>query len=215
MCSPSLRDMDFEERPVQRQGHHQAHIDDITLRTADDFHNFGEADPFDIGPSDGIGSQDFNDLDLGIDWDDEAQNEGRHDQSNHMSAHESVGVGRDAFIDHESIDIDAFGRPDFAKDDLFSHMSKSREPSQQPFDNGMNMDVDTFPDLDLGDIGDFGELGIGFDDVPVPQNEPTPGQTRESSRECTLQTVLFTFGCLFKHCFSITPHRTPRDPPTN
>ncbi|PPQ99730.1 hypothetical protein CVT24_009713 [Panaeolus cyanescens] len=169
-------DMDFEERPVQRQGHHQAHIDDITLRTADDFHNFGEADPFDLGPADGIGSQDFNDLDLGINWDDEAQNENRNDKSDQMSAHESVGVGRDAFIDRESIDIDIFGRPDFAKDDLLSHISKSREPSQPAFDNGMDMDMDPFPGLDLGD------LGIGFDDVPVPENEPTPGQTRESSR---------------------------------
>ncbi|KAF9481568.1 hypothetical protein BDN70DRAFT_854995 [Pholiota conissans] len=171
-------DMDFEDRPVQKQGHHQAHIDDITLRTADDFTQFGANDPFEIGPSDGIGSQDFNDFDLGINWGDE-QNE----KSEQMSVDGSVGVGRDANVHRDSLGPDMFG--DQGLDlDVLSHRSKSRDVSEQPF--GAAMDVDPFPEVDLGD------LGIGFDDIPANVNETfgeaegfnggTPGQTRSPSR---------------------------------
>ncbi|PPQ89563.1 hypothetical protein CVT25_012235 [Psilocybe cyanescens] len=162
-------DMDFEDRPLQRQGHHQAHIDDITLRTADDF-EFGMNDPFDIGPSDGIGSQDFNDVDLGIHWGDE-----QNDKSDAMSIQGSIGVGRDIQHHEDSIEPDLFGGNDFNADlDRMSHRSKSRDPSEQPFGG---MDVDTFPDVDLGD------LGIGFDDPPAEDiNGRTPSETRSLSR---------------------------------
>ncbi|CAA7259293.1 unnamed protein product [Cyclocybe aegerita] len=176
-------DMDFEDRPLQRQGHHQAHVDDITLRTADDF-QFGENDPFDIGPSDGIGSQDFNDLDLGINWDDEgARASEPNAKSDMMSVDGSVGVGRDAQI-RDSIGPDFLGGDPFGGDfDAFSHRSKSRDPSEQPF--GDAMDIDPLPEVDLGD------LGIGFDDLPpVDPHERTPSQTRSVSRVASPLTEL-------------------------
>ncbi|KIM45031.1 hypothetical protein M413DRAFT_327562 [Hebeloma cylindrosporum] len=174
-------EMDFEDRPLQRQGHHQAHIDDITLRTADDFHQFGANDPFDIGPSDGIGSQDFNDLDLGIHWDDE-----QNDKSEVLSMQDSVGVGRDAQIHRDSLEPDVMRAHQFGADlDILSHRSKSRDLSEEPFQSAMDMDI--FPDVDLGD------LGIGFDDLP-PQvyndNERTPSQTRSPSRASSPLTEL-------------------------
>ena len=55
------RDIDFEDREVQPRGHHMARQADITLTTADDL-QYGVDDGgygFDIGPSDGIGSQDY------------------------------------------------------------------------------------------------------------------------------------------------------------
>ncbi|KAF8161012.1 Rec8 like protein-domain-containing protein [Crassisporium funariophilum] len=169
-------DMDFEDRPLQRQGHHQAHIDDITLRTADDFQQFDVNDPFDIGPSDGIGSQDFNDVDLGIHWGDEEGNGlDQNDKSDMMSVDESVGVGRDAVNNRLSLDYDLLGGHGLdAGQDALSYRSKSRDFSEQPF--GAAMDIDTFPEVDLGD------LGIGFDDLPLDNMERTPGQTRASSR---------------------------------
>lgn len=166
--------MGFEDRPVQKQGHHQAHIDDITLRTADDFGNFGADDPFELGASGGIGSQDFDDLDLGIHWGDEQQEE--QEKSDAMSVEESVGVGRDAMV-NDTFDGDFMGHNGFGVDlDALSNRSKSRDPSMAP------MDIDGFQDVDLGD------LGIGFDDIPQLDNQDvnarTPSQTRSASRAC-------------------------------
>lgn len=193
--SPELRDVDFEDRPVQRQGHHQAHIDDITLRTADDFQPFGDDDPFGVGPSDGIGSRDFDDLDLGIHWGDE-QNE----KSDKMSVDDSVGVGRDAAAHRDSLGPELLGNHGFDLD-ILSQRSKSRDASEQPFGEGM--DIDPFPEMDLGD------LGIGFDDMPAPIPIPdleeaharTPSQTRSLSRACKLfWATIYSFLMLsFQH----------------
>ena len=165
--------MDFEDRPLQRQGHHQAHVDDITLRTADDFHPFDVNNPFDVGPSDGIESGDFNELDIGIDWGgDEAHGTDTNDKLDMISLDESVGVGRDAGQHQDSLDLDLLARHDMLVDpDILSNASKSRENSEQPFDTAMDMDVDM-------------NLGIGFDDIPLDVMENTPGQTRSSSRAC-------------------------------
>ncbi|KAF8894892.1 Rec8 like protein-domain-containing protein [Gymnopilus junonius] len=162
-------DMDFEDRPLQHHGHHQAHVDDITLRTADDY-QLGISDPFDIGPSDGIGSQDFNDLDLGIQWDDE-----RNDKSEMMSLGGSVGMGREAQDFGNDIEPALLGEHGLNMDlDILSHRSKSRNASEQPFAAGM--EIDTFPEVDLGD------LGIGFGNPPDDFNNKTPSQTRSPSR---------------------------------
>lgn len=172
--------MDFEDRPAQPQRHHQAHIDDITLRTADEFH-FDLNDPFEIGPSDGIGSQDFNDVDLGINWGDEPVVGSEHgkDNQDNMSVDESVGVGRDAPDRRESVDPHLLGRDNMDMDmDILSNRSKSRDPSEHPFGADVNMD---FPELEGMDLTDY---GIGFDPLPADDREKTPGQTRSSSRAC-------------------------------
>ena len=166
--------MDFEDRPLQRQGHHQAHVDDITLRTADDFQPFDVNNPFDVGPSDGIESGDFNELDIGIDWGggEEANGIDANDKLDMISLDESVGVGRDAGQHRDSLDQDLLARHDMLLDpDLLSHATKSRDNSEQPFEAAMDMDVDM-------------NLGIGFDDIPLDVMENTPGQTRSSSRAC-------------------------------
>lgn len=175
----SVRDIDFEDRPLQPQGHHQAHIEDITLRTAEDFGQFDLNDPFDIGPSDGIGSHDFNDVDLGIGWDEPArasEGEGNED----MSVDESVGMARDAPPRRDSVDSHLLRRDPMELDfDLLSNKVQSRAVSEHPFAPDVNMD---FPDFGGMDLGDF---GIGFDEIPPQERENTPGQTRSSSRACT------------------------------
>lgn len=165
--------MDFEDRPLQRQGHHQAHVDDITLRTADDLHPFDVNNPFDVGPSEGIESGDFNELDIGIDWGgEEANGLDANDKLDIISLDESVGVGRNAGQHRDTLAQELLARHDMLVDaDLLSHSSKSRENSEQPFDTAMDMDVDM-------------NLGIGFDDIPLDVMENTPGQTRSSSRAC-------------------------------
>lgn len=165
--------MDFEDRPIQRQGHHQAHVDEITLQTADDF-QYGVGGAFDIGPSDGIGSNDFNDFDLGIDW----EGDPKH-QSDQMSVGESIGVGREAPVGLDSLDPDvAFGDHIFAHNmDALSHRSKSRELSVHPFDHPMD-DLPEASGFDLSDIG------IGFGDVPFLE-EPEKGLGQaHPSRAC-------------------------------
>jgi hypothetical protein len=170
--------MGFEDRPPHPHGHHQAHVDDITLRTADDFQQFDLNDPFDMGPSDGIGSQDFHDFDLGINLDDEP-NGGRTPNDN-MSVDESVGVGRDVQHHRDSIHSHLLARNGGDLDmDVLSNRSKSRGASEHPFGGG-DVDMD-FPELAGMDLAD---LGIGFDDMPLDNIEKTPGQTRESSRAC-------------------------------
>ncbi|KAF9241569.1 Rec8 like protein-domain-containing protein [Melanogaster broomeanus] len=114
-------DIDFEDRIAEPQGHHVARQADITLQTAEDF-QLDLDDPgygFDLGPSDGIGSQDFDGVSV-VDG--------------------SVEVGRDAPTPRsarESLDSAMMGRGD--KDlDAFSY--RSREYSEHPF--GADMDVD-------------------------------------------------------------------------
>ena len=160
--------MDFDDRPLQRQGHHQARVDDITLRTADDFQVGGAEDAFDIGPSDGIGSQDFHDLDLGIDWDGEPTN----DRSDMMSIDESIGVGRDALIGQDSLEGNGY-HDEF---DAFSQGEKSRGVSEAPFGMDMHLDI---PGLGV----DLTEFGVGFDDIPPAENVPILG-AMPMSRTC-------------------------------
>ncbi|KAJ7884787.1 hypothetical protein B0H14DRAFT_2564186 [Mycena olivaceomarginata] len=48
MPNPNWGPEDYEDKPLPKQGHHQAHIDDITLRTATDtFQIYDLNDPFD------------------------------------------------------------------------------------------------------------------------------------------------------------------------
>ncbi|KAJ7462229.1 Rec8 like protein-domain-containing protein [Mycena galericulata] len=168
-------DVDFEDRPLPQQGHHQAHIDDITLRNAaDTFQNFDVNDPFDIGPSDGIGSQDF--LDLGLDWGDgEKPNE--NDENDNMSVDGSVGVGRDLAVLDEPFDAQ-FMRDGGDMDlDIFSTHSKSRGGSEHPLDADMNIDTDFDLRIDFG---------------PTNDHEKTSGQGRSSRASSPLSDAPLT-----------------------
>jgi cohesin complex subunit SCC1 len=164
----------FEDRPLPPQGHHQAHVDDITLRTAaDTFQNFDLNDPFDIGPVDGIGSQDF--LDLGLDpWGD-GEKPSENDENDNMSVDGSVGVGRDLPVVEESLDAQFMRNNGDMDMDIFSNHSKSRGGSEHPFNGDMNIDI---PDFELPILGD------------TNGHEKTPGQSR-SSRACTHPGFLF------------------------
>ncbi|KAJ6593844.1 Rec8 like protein-domain-containing protein [Mycena capillaripes] len=165
-------DADFVDRPLPTHGHHQAHVDDITLRTAaDTFENFDFNDPFDIGPSDGIGSQDF--LDIGLNWDPEKPSE--NDENDNMSVDGSVGVGRDLPVVDESLDAQFMPNNGDMDIDVFSSHSKSRGGSEHPFNGDMNIDM---PDFDLP---------IGFDG-----REKTPGQSRSSRASSPLSDAPLT-----------------------
>lgn len=135
---------------------------DITLAAADDF-NLDLDDPgygFDLGPSDGIGSHDYEDVDLGLDFGD---------------GFESVEMGRDgpaSAAGRHSVDSHFLGKVGVNGDiDMVSN--KSREGSENPFGAEMNMDLDFGPDLGGMDI----DLGLDF-------GGHTPGQTRSLSRAC-------------------------------
>lgn len=119
--------------------------------------NLDDADNFALGPSDGIGSQDF--LDLGLNF-------GDADETM------SVEVGRDAAPmrgPRESLDSHLLGRglDDF---DMLSNSVRSREASEHPF----------APDVDMGfglDAGDM-EIDLGLDFGPMNSDrEKTPGAT--------------------------------------
>ncbi|KAJ7262236.1 Rec8 like protein-domain-containing protein [Mycena haematopus] len=163
---------DYEDRPLPRQGHHQAHVDDITLRTAaDTFQNYDINDPFDIGPSDGIGSQDF--LDLGLDWGDGE----KPTDNDEMSVDGSIGVGRDLAAVDENFDAQFMRNGDMDVD-IFSRHSKSREGSEHPFNGDMDIDM---ADIDLGiDMGD------------THGREKTPGQSRSSRASSPLSDAPLT-----------------------
>lgn len=135
-----------------------------------------------MGPSNGIGSQDFHDVDLGINLDDELNGGGTpngHDDN--MSIDESVGVGRDAQYHRDSINSHLLAQNGKDLDmDVISNRSKSRGDSEHPFGGDVDMD---FPELAGMDLGD---LGIGFDDMPLDNVEKTPGHTGGSSRACNI-----------------------------
>jgi cohesin complex subunit SCC1 len=153
----------FSAKPTGQQ--HVARKADITLASADDL-QFEFSDGglgFDLGPSDGIGSNDF-DGDLGISFEDE------NDQQLRSEDAESVEVGRDAAVrrgPRESFGSELLGRADIDMDDLMSN--RSRAPSEHPLGN---------------DFGEFGfapgeqmdlDLGLTFEE---DEREKTPGQTR-------------------------------------
>lgn len=137
---------------------------------------------FDLGPSDGIGSQDFGELDLGLDFGDGPVT--TRDEASVVD--ESVEVGRDAPTPrsaHESLDSAMIGRRGRVADkdiDVFSY--RSREASEHPFGAEMDIDMPFGPDVAGADL----DLGLDFGDGPPPEREKTPGQTRSPSRMCRL-----------------------------
>jgi cohesin complex subunit SCC1 len=168
-------DIDFEERlAAPRGGRHVVRPADVTLATADDQFLADTGYDLDLGPSDGIGSQDFE---LGLDFGERSSERGYDD------ADESVELPRDAAQPRRARDSLAshmLGRDDMDADfDLMSR--RSRAPSEHPFDADMDLDLGAGAGLDLGD------LGISFDggaDVPMMSDrEKTPEQTRSPSEQ--------------------------------
>ncbi|KAH9027706.1 Rec8 like protein-domain-containing protein [Lactarius pseudohatsudake] len=165
-------DIDFEEREIQPKGHHMARQADITLATADDL-QFGVDDGgygFDLGPSDGIGSQDYE-VDLGLTFGDEPATPRERSEADDLS----VEVGRDAAPPRpprESLDSHLLGQG-VEEVELLSH--HSRAPSEHPFAT----------DLDFGFGPEEGlniDLDLDFGDRPVSEGGKTPEQTRSPSR---------------------------------
>ncbi|KZP11623.1 hypothetical protein FIBSPDRAFT_962155 [Athelia psychrophila] len=152
-------DADFDVRPAgQPGGQHVARMADITLAAADEF-ALDFDDPgygFDLGPSDGIGSADYDDIDLGLDFGDGIIGAS---QAGDM---ESIGVGRDG-ASERGVSI---GSHMLGQDHDFDALSM-REPSEHGFGADMNMDVDMTFGADGMDI-DLADLGVGFDGEEVP-----------------------------------------------
>ena len=155
---------------VQPGGQHIARQADITLQTADDYQFTFDNEFETLGPSDGIGSQDFE-LDLGIDFGDAPVPPSEPAQEEDESM--EVEYGRDAAPPRpprESLGSHFMGGPGDEMDiDIFSH--RSREPSEHPFDADMNLDFRPEDDL-----------GLTFDLRPLSEHEPTPRLT--PSRAC-------------------------------
>src|SRR5712671_764180 len=129
------RDIDFEDREIQPQGHHMARQADITLTTADDL-QFGVDDSgygFDLGPSDGIGSQDYE-VDLGLTFGDEPATPRERSEADDMS----VEVGRDAAPPREpreSLDSHLLKQ---GADELEMLSHHSRAPSEHHFGDAID-----------------------------------------------------------------------------
>ncbi|KAI0312344.1 Rec8 like protein-domain-containing protein [Amylostereum chailletii] len=167
--------IDFHDRVILPQGHHVARQADITLATADELNfNFDDAlSSFDLGPSDAIGSQDYE-LDLGLDFGPgtiPASSERAQSEDDDMS---SIGVGRDAPASRnvrQSLGSAIIGRREDVE--METYEQRSREASFAPgldfgFDDAGSMQID---------------LGIGFgEEPPVSDGEKTPSQTRSQSR---------------------------------
>ena len=165
-----LRDIDFEDREIQPKGHHIARQADITLATADDL-QFGVDDAYgyDLGPSDGIGSEDYE---LGLSFGDPETPRERSEADDL-----SVEVGRDAAplrAPRESLDSHLLGKGPEELEVLSHH---SRAPSENPFADDMGFGFGPEEGLNI-------DLDLDFDDHPVSEGGKTPEQTRSLSRAC-------------------------------
>ena len=176
---------DFEARNVQPGGQHIARAADITLGNADFQFDFDDAEyGFDLGPSDGIGSQDY-DIDLNLDFGDgpaapAARTPSRMSEDDDMSV-EMPRERAEPRPYRESIGSHVLG-PQGA-DDLDLLSVRSRAQSENPF--AADIDMGFGPD----DAGMDVDLGISFEDEPLPlpdaplsEHAPTPRLT--PSRAC-------------------------------
>jgi cohesin complex subunit SCC1 len=177
---------------------------DITLTTADDL-QYGVDDNgygFDLGPSDGIGSQDYE-VDLGLTFGDEPTTPRDRSEVDNMS----VEVGRDAApprAPRESLDSHLF-KQGGDELDMLSHLS--RAPSEHPF--GDDMDFGFGPEAGLNI-----DLDLDFGDRPVSEGGKTPEQTRSPSRACGYHSV--PYWCRFlKLCTASVLSEVPVTPPAD
>jgi cohesin complex subunit SCC1 len=147
----------------------------ITLTTTDDL-QYGVDDNgygFDLGPSDGIGSQDYE-VDLGLTFGDEPATPRERSEVDDMS----VEVGRDAAplrAPRESLESHLLKQ---GGDELEMLSHHSRAPSEHPF-GGDDMDFGFGPGETLNL-----DLDLDFGDRPISEGGKTPEQTRSPSRAC-------------------------------
>ena len=163
------RDQGFQYRPTPLQAQHIARRADVTLAAFDDFQmDYAGYYDLDLGPDDGIGSQDYA---LPLDFGPQAEVEELAEGSEAPGPEEetmSVEVGREAApprAPRESLDSRLLGR---GREDLEAISAVSRAASEQPFD-----------DFGLG-AGDLTIEGLTFEDVALPvisDREKTPEQT--------------------------------------
>ena len=168
------RDQDFQYRPAPLQGQHIARRADVTLAAFDDFQmDYAGYYDLDLGPDDGIGSQDYA---LPVDFGPQPGAEESAEGSEVPGPEDetmSVEVGREAApprAPRESLDSRLLGQ---GRDELDILSAVSRAPSEQPFD-----------DFGLG-AGDMIIEGLTFDDIALPaisDREKTPGQTTRACK---------------------------------
>ena len=191
--SYSTRDTaDFESRNVQPGGQHIARAADITLNADMDFGFDDQSYGFDLGPSDGIGSQDF-DLDLNLDFGDVPEAAART-PSQMDDDGMSIEYVRDAAPPRayaESIASQVMGAAGADADlDLLS--VRSRAQSENPFAVA-EMDIGFGPDEGGMDV----DLGISFGDEPLSEHAPTPHLT--PSRACEYFALIALRYYLIRH----------------
>ena len=167
------RDQDFQYRPTPSQGQHIARRADVTLAAFDDFQMDYGGYYDDLGPDEGIGSQDYA---LPLDFGPQPGEEEPPEESEAPGPEDetmSIEVGREAApprAPRESIDSRLLGQ---GREDADILSAVSRAASEQPFD-----------DFGLG-VGDLTIEGLTFDDVAVPvisDREKTPGQTTRACK---------------------------------
>ncbi|KAF8608686.1 hypothetical protein BDV93DRAFT_485933 [Ceratobasidium sp. AG-I] len=180
-------DLDFVTARAPGAAQNLARPGDITLANAGDI-VLTLDDPgygFDLGPLDGIGSQDI-DFDLGLDYGDvepPAAPGSRKDSDGDETM--SVERGRDAPVPRsarESLASALRGQGVDIDLDKFTERSRSKTreltaaPEADPFDFRMEVDAPGFE----GGL----DLGIGFDE-PLPLPEPAPEDTAQLEGEKT------------------------------
>ena len=195
------RDQDFQYRPTPLQGQHIARRADVTLAAFDDFQmDYAGYYDLDLGPDDGIGSQDYAlPLDFGPQPGAEELVEGSEAPGPEDETM-SIEVGREAApprAPRESLDSRLLGQ---GRDDLDMLSTASRAVSEQPFD-----------DFGLG-TGDLTIEGLTFDDVALPvisDREKTPGQTTRACKFRFFSPLYHTT----QTSSSFPSHRTAPDSP--
>jgi cohesin complex subunit SCC1 len=131
-----------------------------------------------LGPSDGIGSEDYE---LGLTFGDEATTPRERSEADDLS----VEVGRDAApprAPRESLDSHLLGQGVEELELLSRH---SRAPSEHPFADDMGFGFGPEEGLNI-------DLDLDMDDHPVSEGGKTPGQTRSPSRFCASHVDLIS-----------------------
>ncbi|KAI0339813.1 hypothetical protein BDW22DRAFT_1486520 [Trametopsis cervina] len=183
-------DINYEERPIQPGGQHIARTADITLASAADFQYDLGFDDF--GPPD-IGSNDFDELDLDLDFGDGLVSIRGGSVVPRSEAEESMEmeVGRDAAPQRparESMASQLLGRRGMDSDlDILSY--HSRDPSEQPF--AADMSLDLHPELGELDLGlDFGDLDRALSEHDMDVDREQQLTPRLTPPELTLSRAL-------------------------